>query len=65
MATLFAIFYVDYAYLASRDPEFLQRALDILFGLFAHVDHETNVRKTQMMICTHGRIQTKLLIAPY
>ncbi len=26
MATLFAIFYVDDAYLASRDPVFLQRA---------------------------------------
>jgi hypothetical protein len=26
MSTFFAIFYVDYAYLASRDAEFLQRA---------------------------------------
>jgi hypothetical protein len=30
IAALFAIFYIDDAYLASRDPEFLQWALDIL-----------------------------------
>ncbi len=34
MATFFAIFYVDDAYLASRDPDFLQRALDVIVGLF-------------------------------
>ena len=33
MATLFAIFYVDDAYLASRDPTFLQRAVTILVNL--------------------------------
>ena len=33
MATFFAIFYVEDAYLASRDEEFLQRALDIIIGL--------------------------------
>ena len=33
MSTFFAIFYVDDAYLASRDPEFLQRALDLLVSL--------------------------------
>ena len=34
MATFFAIFYVDDAYLASRDLDFLQLALDILVSLF-------------------------------
>ncbi len=34
MATFFAIFYVNEAYLASRDPDFLQRALDVIVGLF-------------------------------
>jgi hypothetical protein len=34
MSTFFAIFYVDDAYLASWDAEFLQRMLDILVGLF-------------------------------
>jgi hypothetical protein len=35
LATFFAIFYVDNAYLASWDAEFLQRALDIFVGIFA------------------------------
>jgi hypothetical protein len=60
MSTFFAIFYVDDAYLASRDPEFLQRALDLLVSLFARVGLETNVSKTQTMICTPGRIRTQL-----
>jgi hypothetical protein len=56
MAAFFAIFYVDGAYLASRDPEFLQRALEILVNLFACVGLKTNVQKTQTMICMPGRI---------
>ena len=54
MATFFAIFYVDDAYLASKDPQFLQRVLDVLVDLFAWVGLETNVQKTQMMICMPG-----------
>jgi hypothetical protein len=65
MAAFFAIFYIDDAYLALRDPEFLQRALDINVNLFAHVGLETNVKKTQTMICRPGRIQTQLLAASY
>jgi hypothetical protein len=65
MAAFFAIFYVDDAYLASRDPEFLQRALDILVDLFARVGLETNVKKTQTMICTPRRIRTQLPAASY
>jgi hypothetical protein len=65
MAAFFAIFYVDDAYLASRDPEFLQRALDILVNLFARVGLKTNVKKTQTMICMPGRIQTQLPTASY
>jgi hypothetical protein len=34
MATFFAIFYVNDAYLASRDPDFLQRALNVIVGSF-------------------------------
>jgi hypothetical protein len=37
MAASFAIFYVDDAYLASRDAGFLQHALDILVNLFERV----------------------------
>jgi hypothetical protein len=65
MATFFAIFYVDDAYLASCDPDFLQLALDILVRLFAQVGLKTNVAKTQAMICTPGRICTQLPEASY
>ncbi len=57
MAAFSVIFYVDDAYLALRDPEFLQWVLDILVNLFARVGLETNVQKSQMMICMPGRIQ--------
>jgi hypothetical protein len=65
MATFFAIFYVDDAYLASRDPDFLQRALDVLVVLFVRVGLEANAKKTQTMICTPGRILTQLPKASY
>jgi hypothetical protein len=60
IATFFAIFYVDDAYLASRDLDFLQRALDVIIGLFARVGLETNAQKMQAMICTPGRIRIQL-----
>ncbi len=60
MSTFLAIFYVDDAYLASRDAEFLQRALDILVSLFERVGLETNTSKMQTMICTPSRIRTQL-----
>jgi hypothetical protein len=60
MATFFAIFYVDDAYLASRDPEFLQRALNVIVGLFSCVGLKINAQKTQTMICTPGRIRIQL-----
>jgi hypothetical protein len=65
MAAFFAIFYIDNAYLASRDPEFLQRALDFLVNLFACVGLKTNVKKTQTIICMPGRIQIQLPAASY
>jgi hypothetical protein len=37
LATFFAIFYVDDAYLASRDAGFLQHELDLLVDLFEQV----------------------------
>ena len=65
MATFFTIFYVDDAYLASRDAEFLQRALDIIIGLFERVGLEINTKKTQTMICTPGRTRTQLPFESY
>jgi hypothetical protein len=63
--TFFAIFYVDDAYLASRDAKFLQHVLDHLVSLFEQVGLETNVSKTQTMICTLGRIRTQLPVDVY
>jgi hypothetical protein len=60
MATFFAIFYVDDAYLASRDAGFLQHVLTFLVDLFEQVGLQTNTSKTQMMVCTPGRIRTQL-----
>jgi hypothetical protein len=60
MAALFAIFYVDDAYVAARDPVFLQMALNVLVDTFARVGLETNIAKTQAMICTPGRIRVQL-----
>jgi hypothetical protein len=60
MATFFTIFYVDDAYLASRDAGFLQHVLDLLVDLFERVGLQTNTTKTQTMICTPGRIRTQL-----
>jgi hypothetical protein len=54
IAAFFAIFYVDDAYLAARDPNFLQVALTSLVSLFKCVGLETNVKKAQTMICTPG-----------
>ena len=45
MATFFAIFYVDDAYLVSCNPDFLQRALNVIVGLFACIGLKTNAGK--------------------
>ncbi len=65
MAAFFAIFYVDDAYLAARDPNFLQVALSSLVSLFKRIGLETNVKKLQAMICTPGRISTQLSTHSY
>jgi hypothetical protein len=54
MAAFFAIFYVDDAYLATRDTDFLQVALNSLASLFECVGLETNIKNMQAMICTPG-----------
>ena len=57
---LFAIFYMDDGYIASRDAEFLQSALDILVDTFKRVGLATNTKKTQAMVCTPGKIRVQL-----
>ncbi len=56
MDALFAIFYVDDAYIAARDPVFLQQALDGLGSNFEHVGLKINISKTKSMIYTPGKI---------
>ena len=62
---LFAIFYVDDGYIASRDPEFLQLAINTLVETFKRVGLETNTKKTQAMVCTPGKIRTQLTEESY
>ncbi len=65
MAEFFAIFCVDDADLAARDPDFLQVALSSLVSLFECVGLETNIKKMQAMICTPGQISTQLSTNSY
>ena len=65
MATLFAIFYVYYAYVAAREPVFLQQALDVLVDTFPRVGLETNIAKTQAIICISGKIRVQLSSVSY
>ncbi len=60
MATIFAIFYVDDAYLASRDVVFLQRTLTLLVHLFECIGQQMTTSKMQTMICTPSWIRTQL-----
>jgi len=57
---LFVIFYVNDGYMASKDAEFLQEALDILDETFKCVSLATNTKKTQAMVCTPGKIRVQL-----
>ena len=65
LATFFAVFYVDDAYLASQDARFHQHALTLLVDLFECVGLLTNTTKTQVMICTPRRIRTQLSSESY
>ncbi len=46
-------------------PNFLQVSLNSLVSLFKRVGQETNIKKTQSMICTPGRISTQLSTDSY
>ncbi len=65
LGELFAIFYVDDGYIASRDPEFLQKALDMLVEIFRRTGLKTNTKKTQAMVCTPGKIRVQLSRTSY
>jgi hypothetical protein len=46
--------------IASCNAEFLQEALGILVKMFKRVGLAMNTKKTQVMICTPGRIRVQL-----
>ena len=53
---LLACFYADNGLIASRDPDFLQRAFGVLTGLFDRVGLQTNMSKTETMTFIPGAI---------
>ncbi len=62
---LFAVFYVDNSYIASRNTQLIQETLDILANTFKHASLSTNIKKTQAMICMPGMIRVHLPIDSY
>ena len=62
---LLACFYADDGLVLSGDPEMLQRAFDILTGLFDRVGLRTNTKKTKVMIMLPGKVRTFLSMDAY
>ena len=62
---LVALFYADDGFIATRDPALLDEALAILVDLFERVGLRTNTKKTEVMICTPGKIRTRLSDTSY
>ena len=56
---MLAIFYADDAFVASRDADFLQEALNTLVELFEHIGLRTNTKKTKTMVCVPGKVRTR------
>jgi hypothetical protein len=55
-----ALFYADDGEVSSRDPAWLQGAIDVLAELFGRVGLKTNTDKTEVMICHPGHISTRV-----
>ena len=60
-----AAFYADDGLVQSRCPERLQRAFDVLIGLFDCVGLKMNTMKTKAMVCVPGKIQSRMLNEVY
>ena len=56
-AKFIALFYVDDAFIGSRDPVLLQSSLDKLISIFERVGLYTNVQKNKSMTFLPGRIR--------
>ena len=60
-----ALFYADDGEVSSRDPDWLQGAIDVLADLFGRVGLKTNTDKTEVMICHPGHISHRVTDAAY
>ena len=58
---MLANFYADNALVQCRQPDTLQRMIDLMVGLFEQVGLVTNTDKTKAMVYVPGRIRTRLL----
>ena len=52
------VFYADDSMIVSKDPEWIQGAINLLIGLFRRVNLVTNVVKSKTMTCQLGEICT-------
>jgi hypothetical protein len=62
---LMACFYADDGLVMSQDPAMLQRAFDILTGIFDRVGLRTNIKKTEVMAFVPGRVRKCLSADAY
>ena len=51
------VFYAEDDVITLRDPAQLQRAMDMLIGIFERVGLQTNIQKTKAMVCVSGQIR--------
>jgi hypothetical protein len=51
------VFFVDSGLVRSRDPVWLQSALNVLVNLFESIGLRTNPEKTRVITCHPGNIQ--------
>ena len=55
------LFYEDNIVMGSRDPEWLQGALNVLIGLFRRYGLVVNSAKSKVMTCHPGKIRSRIL----
>ncbi|KAL7552528.1 hypothetical protein ACHAWF_016807 [Thalassiosira exigua] len=65
LRVLMALFYADDGFIASRDPDMLQEASDVLVGLFDRVGLVCNTTKTKALTFVPGKIRTRLSVSSY
>ena len=59
------LFYADDRFIASRDPDLLQEASDVLVRLFDRVGLACNTTKTKAFTFVPSKIWTRLSVSSY